>query len=142
MGTNYYIIYNECKCCNRHDKLHLGKASGGWKFSFQTIEDLDLMKIDPVNIIAGISQEINISSWKEMKAFLYKYVVEHQTARIVDEYDEPCSYDEFVEMVNNKFTDKNKSHYVYVKNEAKSGFDANNDLIDDEGHSFSRIYFS
>lgn len=36
MGTNYYAKYNKCECCNRYDKLHLGKSSMGWKFMFKS----------------------------------------------------------------------------------------------------------
>ena len=32
---NYYIKLNECKKCKRYDKIHLGKSSYGWQFSFQ-----------------------------------------------------------------------------------------------------------
>jgi hypothetical protein len=35
MGTNFYIRENECDKCRRHEEVHLGKSSAGWKFSFQ-----------------------------------------------------------------------------------------------------------
>lgn len=38
MGTNYYATLNACECCKRSDQIHLGKSSGGWKFSFQGSE--------------------------------------------------------------------------------------------------------
>jgi hypothetical protein len=38
MSTNYYIKLNNCKCCNRFDKIHLGKRSsignGECKFTY------------------------------------------------------------------------------------------------------------
>jgi len=65
MGTNYYLIYNECKCCNRHDKVHLGKSSYGWKFTFQTIENFPLRNLDPAYEIADSDEEIEIKSYKD-----------------------------------------------------------------------------
>ena len=36
MGCNYYLVTNSCKHCHRGDeKIHLGKASAGWAFSFR-----------------------------------------------------------------------------------------------------------
>jgi len=39
MATNYYVVYNLCKCCERYDKLHLGKDCYGWKFTFNGTEN-------------------------------------------------------------------------------------------------------
>lgn len=36
MGCNYYWLQKVCPTCKRsEDKIHLGKESCGWKFSFQ-----------------------------------------------------------------------------------------------------------
>ncbi len=143
MGTNYYLIYNECKCCNRYDEVHLGKSSCGWKFTFQSIENFSLKNIDHAHTIANTEEEITIKTWRDLKEFLYKYVVEFKTARIIDEYKDECSYKEFVEMVDFKFTKpENKSHYWYMKDDTQWKFDEENELIDLEGHSFSRREFS
>lgn len=32
MGTNYYYVANECNHCQRHDLIHIGKQSFGWRF--------------------------------------------------------------------------------------------------------------
>ena len=34
MGTNYYLK-KVCLCCGHKDYQHVGKASGGWRFTFQ-----------------------------------------------------------------------------------------------------------
>ena len=34
MGANYYYISNHCEHCDRFDKIHIGKLSGGWQFLF------------------------------------------------------------------------------------------------------------
>lgn len=45
MGTNYYWLGPEmtaCKCCGHtpeRESDHIGKASAGWKFGFNAVED-------------------------------------------------------------------------------------------------------
>jgi len=34
MGMNYYVIFDECEHCNRQSRIHLGKQSCGWSFTF------------------------------------------------------------------------------------------------------------
>ncbi|MEV5944512.1 hypothetical protein [Streptomyces sp. NPDC051994] len=42
MGTNYYVqtspCENACDHCAESDRIHLGKASTGWRFTFQAHE--------------------------------------------------------------------------------------------------------
>jgi len=143
MSTNYYLIYNECKCCNRSDSVHLGKSSGGWKFTFKTIEDFPLDKVDLALQIAEHKQSIDIKSWKSLKEFLQKYVVDFKTARIEDEYSANISFEEFLDLVHSKqANDNNKSHYWEIKNDSRWTFEPENELIDEEGYSFSRRDFS
>lgn len=36
MGTNFYLVENACSHCGRSDeKRHIGKRSGGWKFTWR-----------------------------------------------------------------------------------------------------------
>lgn len=36
MGTNYYLKPNVCERCGRgEERIHIGKASAGWKFCFR-----------------------------------------------------------------------------------------------------------
>lgn len=43
MGTNYYVEQEACACCHRGpNSLHLGKSSGGWRFSLHVIPELGL----------------------------------------------------------------------------------------------------
>ena len=32
MGTNWYVRADYCDLCKRHDSIHIGKGSMGWKF--------------------------------------------------------------------------------------------------------------
>ena len=41
MGTNYYLTFNECDCCKRMDKIHIGKSSAGWYFSLHVTDELN-----------------------------------------------------------------------------------------------------
>jgi|ERR1019366_3151677 hypothetical protein len=81
MGTNYYIQTqptNHCDKCGREDpaeNIHIGKSSGGWKFSFHT----------------------RFKTFKEWKVFL-----EANKDQIVDEYDSPISLEDLLEIVEEK----------------------------------------
>lgn len=125
MGTNYYVIKNKCECCKRYDQeYHIGKASGGWAFSFQ-----------------GYTWN-KLTSWKDWKEFL-------KDQQIVDEYGEEISYNEFVEMVetfksptyvNSRTGKQNLSQFEESK---KNGyFDIERDWIDEQGYSFTTVEFS
>lgn len=43
MGTNYYHRTNICDCCGRYEERHIGKHSAGWQFSFQAIDEDQLV---------------------------------------------------------------------------------------------------
>ena len=106
------------------EEYHIGKASGGWAFSFQGY---------PWN---------KLTSWKDWKEFL-------KDQQIVDEYGEEMRYNEFVEMVetfksptyiNSRTGKQNLSQFGESK---KNGyFDIERDWIDEQGHSFTAVEFS
>lgn len=78
MGTNYYIRADECKLCHRgSEKIHLGKSSWGWQFSFQ---------------YNGGEYYKDV---KEMKLWL-------KGKQIWNEYDDKISHKEFWELVKEK----------------------------------------
>lgn len=35
VGTNYYLHQIPCPSCQRSDRIHIGKWSGGWSFGFR-----------------------------------------------------------------------------------------------------------
>jgi hypothetical protein len=76
MGTNYYVKEN-CIHCKKSEEIHLGKSSGGWKFSFQ-YNDGQYYK--------------NIT---EMKKWL-------KGKKIFDEYGKRCSQKDFWSLVKAK----------------------------------------
>ena len=75
MGTNYYWIVDICPTCNRgSEEVHIGKYSGGWRFSFQSYDD--------------------IKSWRQWKEHL-------KNQSIKNEYGEIISFDIFCNIVEN-----------------------------------------
>lgn len=40
MGTNYYAETNVCDHCKRSDRIHIGKASFGWRFLLHVTDEL------------------------------------------------------------------------------------------------------
>ena len=80
MGTNYYVKENVCPHCHRSSSdIHLGKSSGGWKFTFQYNEGYYYKNI------------------KELKQWL-------KGKEIWDEYDRKITHKEFWDMVKSKQT--------------------------------------
>lgn len=78
MGTNFYIHNDTCKHCGRGDEgIHLGKSSAGWSFALQA---------------NGFQWYKN---WEQMKKWL-------QGKQIKDEYGDPMSTEEFIEMVEKR----------------------------------------
>ena len=75
MGTNFYWFKKkQKKGSDCTTGLHIGKRSAGWVFHFQAYDDPYL------------------KSFTDYKEFLKK-------GYIYDEYDEPVSYEEFIELV-------------------------------------------
>lgn len=96
MGTNYYVPTDKCKECGRSDgDIHIGKSSYGWEFCFQA---------------NGWSYYNDID---EMREWL-------KDKKIVDEYGEEISYDDFWKMVEIKqreidpLTEEDKKYYTFI----------------------------
>lgn len=87
MGTNYYVVKNRP---TTGYPIHIGKASIGWRFSFQTQNE---KWNDP---------PIVWNTYEQVCAWLYKYTVESKEYVIIDEYDQIHSYDDFIKMVEKK----------------------------------------
>lgn len=126
MGTNYYVVKNECECCERYDEeYHIGKSSYGWAFTFQ-----------------GYKAE-RLTSWQAWKEFL-------KTQSIRDEYGERIPYAEFVEMIEvYKAPDfiypdghKNLQHNTQGKLDKRPWFNSEYDWDDENGYAFTSREFS
>ena len=118
MGTNYYLIVNPCFSCGRGDtKIHLGKASGGWKFSFKGYRTYDDYKL-PAH---GPKKVESIAEWKELVNYGLGYVE--------DEYGDRLAPDQMIDLALTWGAKRDKFH-------AKEFADSYNNLMID-GHSFS-----
>jgi hypothetical protein len=79
MGTNYYLDIDVCSKCGRpSERLHIGKSSAGWRFLFQFIEDKARTPLEWQSLI--------------------------HNNRIMDEYGDEMSEQEFWRMVEAKQT--------------------------------------
>ena len=91
MGTNYYAVRNRPTTYN---PIHIGKSSIGWMFLFQTQNET---WNDP---------PVVWNTFNQLKDWLKKYTVDSKEYVIIDEYDKIVSFDDFVELVENKQNDE------------------------------------
>jgi len=116
MSTNYYLKYNICECCNRFDKIHIGKSSAGWQFVFRGHGE-DFMPV--------------LQTYDQWMDFIENQLYE-ETAKIVNEYGKEIEYQEFINMVKEKQENpKNKVHNFTAYN-----------YIDVRGYNFCSTQFS
>lgn len=115
MGTNYYACVDVCECCKRPaEKIHIGKKSAGWRFTFHAADDND--------------------SWEDWKKFLQRKDVE-----IRNEYGELTPFEYFVHIVEcERYTGEN--HYDYCCKRHPMEMDWL--TKDPEGYCFDRRDFS
>jgi len=82
MGTNYYINQEKCSHCGHEPKrIHLGKSSFGWQFSFQYNGGKYYKNVDEMTV------------WLRDKT-------------IIDEYGQEITQDDFWKMVQSKQGEK------------------------------------
>jgi len=124
MGTNYYIQTSEAKACpqcgyvTEGTRIHIGKSSAGWEFSFHATPAL--------------------RSWKSWK----QYLLEHQrNNEIVNEYGMVFTIGEFANIVEKRW------HQSDLRNATKESRDSEGQnkpgyFLDNQGHSFSEGEFS
>ena len=112
MGTNYYLKYNVCSECGRHDELHIGKSSAGWKFIFHGYDDCGLNITD-------------IDDWKTRTA----------GGKIFNEYGEEVKYSWFWELVENKQTNPHNRSNLHLDSNRREYYDK-------EGYWFNNYDFS
>jgi hypothetical protein len=125
VGTNYYVVENACECCNRYDeKVHIGKSSWGWAFTFQ-----------------GYKYD-GLTSWQSYKEFL-------KDKDIRDEYGDKIKYDDFVEYIETKKSpgyvhekDGRKNLVHNAEGRKEGWFNSEYDWDDSDGYSFGSREFS
>lgn len=126
MGTNYYHHSQACPCCGRSDpRVHIGKSSAGWTFSFH----------------GGDLGAEGVRSWKDWQGRLS--TATQNGGRIVDEYGAEITLAELVGVVEDRHDPRGplQNHTVYCRTHHPEH--AERDCwLDPEGHSFSRGEFS
>lgn len=115
MGTNYYINFDYCPSCGRGMRLHIGKKSAGWRFSFAAHKKPNIQCTH---------------DWRE----LLKYMP------IIDEYDNEISYEAFFEIIEESRREP-FNHYDECK--GKYGVEYDKQIYKDiEGFTFNEREFS
>lgn len=130
MGTNFYLV-KRCSCGEAFigDKIHLGKSSAGWSFSFRGYRGPYNHQLD-----GFVTQVENIQEWKDL--------IEQNGFEIEDEYGDKWEIDEFYKISigkAQKMIDNGKIPLYHAK-ESKPEYQEDTHMID--GHSFSFGEFS
>lgn len=115
MGTNYDAHLNVCQHCDRAEEVvHIGKSSVGWTFSFHGTD--------------------HFRSWNDWKAELKR-----STTRIVDEYGQRHTFEEFEKLIEGKRDQPNNHAAQVASGKINDKYGAH--WLDEEGHSFSEGEF-
>lgn len=105
MGTNYYVVKNRPSV---QPPTHIGKASYGWFFHFESQNDY------------WNEPPIVWNTYNQVKEWLKKYTVESTDYVIMDEYDNIVPYEDFVRKVDEKqedeFNKENPDNFSNCKN--------------------------
>ena len=119
MGTNYYLKHEYCGPEGEEitEKIHIGKNSGGWQFTFRGYKFRNIFsKSDWEKYLSRSLPDPNKKEeWRE--------------ATIVDEYGNLFSRNEFWDRIN---LDKNLLNH-YEEGVKKGWVDKESDFLDEDG---------
>lgn len=101
MGTNYYLHFNHCDCCNRFDQIHIGKSSTGWRFTFRGYLDLD--ELDKV---PDVPDQLSVRSFED-----WQRIINQDDCEIYDEYGRHHTKESFYNLVKDKRELKSQAAY-------------------------------
>lgn len=101
MGINYYAVKVKPTI---QRSWHIGKASAGWKFLFETQTET---WCDP---------PVVWRDYPELKGWLKEYVVEKKEFVILDEYDREIFFEDFDKLVEEKQKETNDRDFMYCDN--------------------------
>lgn len=123
MGTNYYLITSPCDHCGKgQEKCHLGKASGGWHFSFRGYREDENFLLPP-----GVQKVESIKEWKALV----------KLGTVEDEYGGRLSARAMTNLALTWGEKGDKFHAKYMMDKYPGSSDR---MID--GHSFTFVEFS
>lgn len=105
MGTNYYAVKSRPSV---QVPIHIGKSSIGWLFNFQSQNE------------KYTEPPVVWNTYNQVKDWLKKYTVDSKEYVIMNEYDEIVSYEDFINLVDEKQKDpknlSNKDNFTYARN--------------------------
>lgn len=141
MGTNIYAIYNECPQCKRYNEIHFGKWSVGWKFCFQSHDEITFVvkHAGNVSIVTNESKTMSIKSVSDWRDFIIS-----SGARLQNEYGEPVDFEKEIAKIAeiNQLPDR-LSHLNYNGNTISGPFWRDGMYFkDNEGNEFAKHDFS
>jgi len=102
MGTNYYAQEDSCESCNRCDeykRYHIGKSSGGWRFSLHVKGDIPDYNTHDYELPEGSFSCLD--DWKH-------YLAE-DNVRIFDEYRGELTLEELLKVITERSWRGNQS---------------------------------
>lgn len=100
MGTNYFLIHEKCDCCGRSERLHLGKDSAGWTFSFRGYRN----EADPVRI----------TTYEDFKAVVEEHLFRKE-AHLEDEYGKRVAWAWLLARIAERRGGTNHTDYCLTK---------------------------
>lgn len=103
MGCNYYACSTKPTTVA---PLHIGKSSIGWRFNFRKYESSWEVPFD---------WEYPLNTFERWKEFLRTNEMNGKMV-ILDEYDEPISCEDFLEMIAQKQKENNPDNFTYSEN--------------------------
>ena len=95
MGTNYYAQEDSCETCNRcaeEKRYHIGKASGGWRFSLHVKGNITDYNTQDYELPAG-----SFSCLEDWKHYLSA-----DNVKIFDEYSCEYTLDDLLEIITER----------------------------------------
>ena len=122
MGTNYYLVNNCCESCKRYDRaIHLGKASGGWTFTFRGYRQ---------QYAEDYRTKLNVQNFNEWCEMIETQLAEGY--QIKDEYGSDCSQTDLFSLIERKRSEPNNHAMKHP---------SDSDWVDIDDNSFSSAEF-
>lgn len=98
MGTNYYLVKNKPSV---YAGDHIGKSSWGWKFLFYKPDYWEHQR--------------ELNTFEQWRDYL-KEATDSGKYIIMDEYDKPITFDDFIELVESRQKEEHEDMFKYCEN--------------------------
>lgn len=105
MGTNYYVRYNRCGCCDRYDELHMCKSFHTYRA--HRANSWDHKDVSPVGDI------VTVADWLRL--------LELPGVEVWDEYDSPHHVPTVVERIKESVESSTNGYHATVDSYRRYG---------------------